>query len=101
MHGIPDTVLEEAARRFSLLSDPTRLRVVRALLDGGDATVTEIAERVGTSLPNVSQHLSRLQAGGVVRRRRDGRTARYEIADPTIEGICDAVCRSVAERAVG
>lgn len=101
MTGVSDSVLDEAARRFALLSDPTRLRVVRTLLDRGDATVTELAEMVGTTLPNVSQHLARLQAGGVVRRRREGRTARYEIADPTIEGLCEVVCASVAERAAG
>ena len=101
MHGVPDGVLDEAARRFSLLSDPTRLRVVRALLEHDGATVGELAGLVGTSLPNVSQHLSRLQAGGVVRRRRDGRSVRYAIADPTIAGLCEVVCRSVAERAVG
>lgn len=101
MHGVPDAVLDEAARRFALLSDPTRLRVVRALLEHDGATVGELARLVGTSLPNVSQHLSRLQDGGVVRRRRDGRSVRYAIADPTIEGLCDAMCRSIAERAVG
>lgn len=100
MHEIPDAVLDEAARRFALLSEPTRLRLVRELLHRGDATVSELAEAVGTSLANVSQHLSRLQAGGIVRRRRDGRSAHYAVADPTIEGLCEIVCRSVAERAV-
>lgn len=100
MHEVPDGVLDEAARRFALLSDPTRLRIVRALLDHEDATVTEIADLAGTSLTNVSQHLSRLQAGGVVRRRRDGRAARYAIADPTIPQLCDVMCATILDRAV-
>ncbi|MFM7718290.1 MAG: ArsR/SmtB family transcription factor [Actinomycetota bacterium] len=101
MRGVPDGVLDAAARRFALLADPTRLRVVRSLLDHGETSVSDLARLSGTTVTNVSQHLARLQADGLVRGRRVGRTVRYAVADPSLEAICDAVCRSVAERAVG
>ena len=96
---VPEDVLEEAARRFSLLGDPTRLRVVNALHKAGELSVGDIAAAADASAPNVSQHLYRLLAGGVVRRRREGRTILYSIADKTIEDLCSIVCASVSERA--
>lgn len=96
---IPDTILDEVARRFSLLGDPTRLRVVRVLHDVGESSVQEVAELAGTTLPNASQHLLRLHEAGIVSRRRDGKSVRYAIADPTIEELCRTVCDSVRQRA--
>jgi DNA-binding transcriptional ArsR family regulator len=99
MSLVPEFVLEEAASRFALLGDPTRLRIVSILRDRGECTVGELAQASGGSGANVSQHLGRLAAGGIVRRRRVGRTVRYWIADGTIERLCTIVCDSVAERA--
>jgi DNA-binding transcriptional ArsR family regulator len=96
---IPDAILDEVARRFSLLGDPTRLRVVRALHDVGESSVQEVADLAGTTLPNASQHLLRLHEAGFVARRRDGKNVRYSITDPTIEDLCRTVCDSVRERA--
>jgi DNA-binding transcriptional ArsR family regulator len=95
--AIPDELVEEVTRRFALLADPTRLRILRRLLEQEDATVSELAEEVGGTAANVSQHLSRLLAGGVVSRRRDGRTVRYSITDPSIRAVCELVCRAVME----
>jgi DNA-binding transcriptional ArsR family regulator len=95
--AIPDELVEDVTRRFALLADPTRLRILRLLLEQEDATVSELAEEVGGTAANVSQHLSRLLAGGVVGRRRHGRTVRYSIADPSIHPLCDLVCRALME----
>jgi len=99
MAVVPDEVLGEAARRFSLLGDETRLRIVRQLHDCGECSVGEIADATGATIANVSQHLNRLLVGGVVRRRRDGRSVLYSIGDPTIEELCTIVCDSVRDRA--
>jgi len=95
---VPDDMLEDVARRFALLGDPTRLRIVRVLYECGEGTVGEIAAAAGTSLANASQHLSRLLLGGVAGRTRDGRAVRYRIIDDTIEQLCRLVCDSVAGR---
>ena len=99
MDEVPDSVLDEAARRFALLSDLTRLKIVRALHTCGECSVSKIAEEAGATLPNVSQHLARLLAGGIVRRKRKGRLVLYSVADPTVEDICDVVCTSILTRA--
>jgi ArsR family transcriptional regulator len=96
---VPEPLLDEVARLFSLLSDPTRLRLLSRLHDDGELAVGELAEATGVSLANVSQHLNRLAAAGLLARRRDGRTVRYRIADPRLEELCDLVCSRVRERA--
>jgi DNA-binding transcriptional ArsR family regulator len=95
--AIPDELVEEVTRRFGLLADPTRLRILSLLLEQEDATVSELAEEVGGTAANVSQHLSRLLSGAVVGRRRDGRTVRYSIADPSVRPLCELACRAIME----
>jgi DNA-binding transcriptional ArsR family regulator len=95
---VPAGLVEEVARRFALLADPTRLRILDALLQRDDITVSELAGVVGEAAPNVSQHLSRLLAADIVGRRRDGRTVRYSMADPTIRPLCDLMCSALAAR---
>lgn len=96
---VPDSLLDEAARRFSLLSDPTRLRILRALHDQDDLTVQQLTDVAETTISNVSQHLSRLHAAGMVGRQRSGKTVRYRITDPTVSALCDLICASLRARA--
>ena len=95
MAVVPDPFLEEVARRFALLADPTRLKIVSVLHEGGESTVGEIAAAAGTSAANASQHLQRLAGGGIVGRRRDGQAVWYRIVDDTIEQLCAIVCGSM------
>ena len=94
MAVVPDSFLEDVARRFALLADPTRLKIVSVLHEGGESTVGEIAA-AGTSAANASQHLQRLAGGGIVGRRRDGQAVWYRIVEDTIERLCAIVCGSV------
>ena len=54
------------------LADVNRLRIVRRLAEG-EATVSELIERVGLSQPLVSWHLGRLRVAGLIQTRRVGR----------------------------
>jgi ArsR family transcriptional regulator len=97
MPVVPEELLEDAARRFALLSDPTRLRLISALHEAGELSSGELAELADVSPANTSQHLSRLLAGRIVARRRDGTSVRYRIVDETIEQICTIVCAGLDE----
>jgi DNA-binding transcriptional ArsR family regulator len=99
MPVVPDALLDEVARLFAQLSDPTRLRLLSRLHDDGELSVGDLAARTGVAVANVSQHLNRLAAAGVVARRRNGKQVLYRIADPRLEELCDLVCSSVRERA--
>ena len=66
---------------FGALADPTR-RAIFAALGEGEKRVTEVAAPFDMSLNAVSKHIKKLEAAGLVRRRRDGRDHFLE-ADPT------------------
>jgi DNA-binding transcriptional ArsR family regulator len=88
-------LVPQVAARFKALSDAGRLLLLAAL-QRGEKSVGELAEAVGRSQPNVSQHLASLLHSGIVAARRQGNRAFYRIADPTVLRICDAVCDSLA-----
>jgi DNA-binding transcriptional ArsR family regulator len=96
---VPDSLIEEAARRFALLSDPTRLRILALLLEREPMTVTELSDSLGIAAPNVSQHLARLSAGRLVGREKQGRTVQYRTTDPSLHPLCELMCTSLVEQA--
>jgi DNA-binding transcriptional ArsR family regulator len=96
---LPGPVLHETAARFALLGDPTRLHLLSLLMERSEYTVGELAAAAGVSVANASQHLRRLEAGGILGRRRVGNTVQYRVVEASIEQLCEIVCASVAERA--
>jgi ArsR family transcriptional regulator len=96
---VPEVLLDEAARLFALLADPTRLRLISTLHDSEELSVGELAERAGVSVANASQHLNRLAGAGLLGRRREGKNVHYRIADERIGQLCEIVCAGVRERA--
>ena len=91
---IPDELVELIARRFRLLSEPMRIRLVDRLRDG-EATVHQLADELGSSQQNVSRHLTLLAEAGVLARRKQGNRVYYRIADPEVFALCERVCGSV------
>ncbi|HEY8635474.1 MAG TPA: metalloregulator ArsR/SmtB family transcription factor [Candidatus Dormibacteraeota bacterium] len=96
---LPEALLEEVARQFALLGDPTRLRLLKVLQEGGELSVGKLATASGIARVNVSQHLNRLALAGLVSRRREGTTVHYRVSDPSLNALCDLVCAGVLERA--
>ncbi len=92
---LTDDLVEPAARRFAMLGDPTRLRVLRTLLEDGELSVGAIAERTGTSRFNASGHLNRLATVGLASRRRAGTTIYYRVADANLGHVCDWMCEAL------
>ncbi len=92
-------MIEEAARRFALLGDPTRLRILHVLMDSGELPVGAIADEAGTSRFNASAHLTRLLAAGLVARRREGTSVYYRTDDEKLPRICEWMCDSLRARA--
>jgi DNA-binding transcriptional ArsR family regulator len=66
---------------FQALADPTRRSMVERLARG-PASVSELAQPTGLSLPAVMQHLALLESSGLVRTQKAGRvrTCRIEPA---------------------
>ncbi len=94
---LPPAALEHVAQYFRTLSEPTRLRILN-VLGTGEMSVGDIAERVDSSVANVSRHLAQMPRHGLVARETQGNSVRYRIADPAVNALCDLVCGSIAQR---
>jgi DNA-binding transcriptional ArsR family regulator len=90
-HPLPEPLVDLIARRFRVLGDPNRIRLLD-LLREHDATVTELHEALGASQQNVSKHLGVLLQAGIVTRTKEGTSARYAIADDGVFELCEHVC---------
>jgi DNA-binding transcriptional ArsR family regulator len=65
------------------MADPTRSRILLALLEG-PGYPARLAADLGLTRTNVSNHLSCLRGCGIVVAEPEGRQTRYEVADPHI-----------------
>ena len=88
---LPDSALVLVARRFAVLSEPMRLRLVHALFDG-EKNVNALVGVTGGTQANVSRHLQTLAQASVLARRKEGLQVFYSIADPSIFKLCELVC---------
>ncbi len=70
--------VERASQFLKLASDPTRLKILWALLHG-EQSVNDLAEHVGALAPAVSQHLAKLRTAGLVSVTREGNKLFYEM----------------------
>jgi ArsR family transcriptional regulator len=87
-----DSILyERRARICQVLADAKRLRLIDALRDDAEKSVGELAEVIGATYPNVSQHLTVMRDAGLVTSRRNGTTVYYRLAYPQITQACDIV----------
>lgn len=96
---VPDAMVERAARRFAVLSDPNRLRLLNLLLRHDERAVGALAADLGTSQANVSKHLKLLHDAGIVGRRQEGTAAYYFVIDPSVRKLCDIVCERIGQQA--
>ncbi len=79
----------DLAEMFRLLGDPTRVRILFALLEVGELCVCDIAAVVETTETKVSQAMRLLRSAGVVRNRRDGRNVFYRLDDSHVRMLLD------------
>ncbi|MEY9210663.1 Cd(II)/Pb(II)-sensing metalloregulatory transcriptional regulator CmtR [Thermobifida halotolerans] len=79
----PEQRLSAVQRLGRALADPTRCRLLLALLDG-PAYPARLAEQLGLTRQNVSNHLSCLRECGLVRTVAQGRQIRYSLVDESL-----------------
>lgn len=92
---MPDELIALMAEKFRMLSDSTRLAILRALMHSGELTVSDVVSATGQSVANVSKHLKQLATAGFLARRKEGSFVKYQLDDPVIEKICELVCDSL------
>lgn len=90
--------LEVVASLFAVLSEPSRLRILRHLQDG-PASVGEVVDALDLKQANASKQLGLLHDAGVLAREQHGLRVIYSIAMPLVFDLCELVCGGVAEQA--
>jgi ArsR family transcriptional regulator, cadmium/lead-responsive transcriptional repressor len=72
---------EDADRLWAALADPTRLRLLDLLLEGGETTASALARELPITRQGIAKHLAVLERVDLVRARRVGRETRFAIRD--------------------
>jgi DNA-binding transcriptional ArsR family regulator len=85
-----DEVFKLQADVLKTLANSRRLEIIHLLAER-PSEVNRLAEALGISQPNVSQHLAVLRAGGIVEAERDGREMHYRLSDPEIIVACETM----------
>jgi DNA-binding transcriptional ArsR family regulator len=94
---LSDQAIELIAQRFKALGESSRLKLIHALRRG-ELSVGALVEETGLTQANTSRHLQLLVDTGILRRRKEGLSVYYAIADKGIFDLCETVCGSIQER---
>jgi len=88
-------LFEEVANYFSLLCEPTRLKILYAVCNG-ERSVGDIVIAVGSTQTNVSRQINMLYRAGVLARRKEGAQVFYRVDDQKTIDLCKSVCGRIA-----
>jgi DNA-binding transcriptional ArsR family regulator len=85
------------AHLFKVFANPTRLRLLHALVRADELCVTELADTVEMKPQAVSNQLQRLVDRGILASRREGNNVYYQVVDPCVQvllerGLCLIEC---------
>ena len=83
---------------FKGLGDPTRIRIVEALLEK-ERNVSELIKLVTAPQSNISNHLACLKWCGYISSRKEGTSIYYQITDDRVRKIVSLAREIIADHA--
>ncbi|NDV98795.1 helix-turn-helix transcriptional regulator [Salipiger sp. PrR002] len=81
----------DIARIAALIGDPARANMLTALMSGKALTVSELAEEAGVMIQTASSHLSKLEEGGLLRPRKQGRHKYFALASDEVAHVIEGL----------
>jgi ArsR family transcriptional regulator, virulence genes transcriptional regulator len=84
------TIFRLQAAISKTLANPLRVAILYHL-KSGEKTVNQLADLIGASQSNVSQHLALLRQRDLVKTRKTGSSVYYSVASPKISQACDMI----------
>jgi DNA-binding transcriptional ArsR family regulator len=81
----------DIARIAALIGDPARANMLTALMSGKALTVSELAEEAGVTIQTASSHLSKLDDGGLLRPRKQGRHKYFALASDEVARVLEGL----------
>lgn len=88
----------DIAQIGALIGDPARANMLTALMGGKALTATELAGTAGITLQTASSHLSKLEAGGLISQRKQGRHRYFALADDDVGLLLESLMGFAAHR---
>lgn len=88
----------DIARLGTLIGDPARANMLTVLMGGQALTASELAQAAGVSLPTASSHLSKLEDGGLLSQRKQGRHRYFALADTATGAMLESLMGFAASR---
>jgi DNA-binding transcriptional ArsR family regulator len=88
---------DEADELWAAVADPTRRRLLDALLARGEATATTLAGELPVTRQAIAKHLAVLDRAGLVERRRRGREVRYAVRPERLDAATRSLARVAAQ----
>lgn len=81
----------DIAQIAALIGDPARANMLTALMSGKALTVSELAEEAGVTIQTASSHLSKLDDGGLLRPRKQGRHKYFALAGDEVAHVLEGL----------
>lgn len=75
----------------ALIGEPARANILTALMSGKALTASELTEEAGVTLQTTSSHLTKLQQGGLLRLRKQGRHKYFSLANNDVAHVLEAL----------
>ncbi len=81
----------DIARIAALVGDPARANMLTALITGKALTASELAQEAGVTQQTASSHLAKLQDGGLVSPRKQGRHRYFSLSDADVAQVLEGL----------
>ncbi len=75
----------------SLVGDPARANMLTAMMSGRALTASELAQEAGVTLQTASSHLSKLEQGGLITQRKQGRHRYFRLSDDDVADVLEGL----------
>jgi len=81
-----EKLLKKMAEMFKVMNDPTRLKIINALLLS-EMCVCDIAALMDMTQPTISHHLKILRQSELIKYRREGKIVYYSLDDEHVSAL--------------
>ena len=88
----------DIAQIGALIGDPARANMLTALMGGKALTATELAAAGGITVQTASTHLAKLESGGLLAQRKQGRHRYFTLADDGVGKLLESIMGFAAGR---
>jgi ArsR family transcriptional regulator len=86
---LDEFVLSKLSKLFNIISNPIRIKIIYALMENEDLTVTDLSEKIDVTQNTLSAHLKILYDGAYLEKEQKWRKVYYSIKEPMLKDILE------------